>query len=267
VRSCRVILKSCLVLVSSALSIFGWGEIVEVGHFSEIHHYASDDALIILDIDNTLIEPVQELGSDQWFYHRCGEYKAQGYSSERAIEEALNEWHAVQSLTKVKLVEAHIDQEVHDLQSRHLNIMGLTTRGLAMATRTIQQLSTVGVDLTKTAPEREDLFFYTTQGVLFRGGILFTSGTHKGEALFTFLSRIDRYFPEVVFINDKASHLREIEVFCEKRGIKFTGLRYSQTDERVRSFQPEVAKKQLESFITILSDEEAKRQLALAQKE
>lgn len=138
--------------------------------------------------------------------------------------------------------------------------MGLTTQGLALATRTSIQLKEQKIDLKTASPFAEDVYFLNDHhGVLYRNGILFTSGSHKGKALFTFCEKIGLSPQKIVFINDKTTHLSEIEIEAEKRGVEFIGLRYSYSDAKKAKFSPELAHIQFthSSFDKILSDEEA----------
>jgi hypothetical protein len=97
------------------------------------------------------------------------------------------------------------------------------------------------------------------QGVLFRTGILFTAGSHKGKTLFKLLDQLNTVPQKIVFVNDKKSHLRAIEETAEERGIPFIGLRYAYSDARKAAYQHEVADYQFRhsSFARLLSDEEA----------
>ncbi len=63
----------------------------------------------------------------------------------------------------------------------------------------------------------------------------------------------------IVFINDKLTHVRDVEGSVELSGIEFTGLRYTFSDERVQNFRQDIAEIQWtqSSFNYILSDEEA----------
>lgn len=235
-----------------------YGELVEVSSFDKIKEYLVPETLVILDIDNTLIMPIQELGSNQWFYHRLEWYELQGKTASDALELALAEWEAVQNITKVMAVEPNTAEIVDNLQNHHM-VMGLTTRGLALATRTLFQLRDVGIDLSLSAPIKEDVPLLNPQAILFRKGILFTSGTHKGKALLKLLDTFDFQPKRVVFINDKATHLREVEVACKEKNIPFTGLRYGYLDENVKGFRSDIARVQFENFKVILSDKEAKQ--------
>lgn len=237
------------------------GEIIEVTHMNEIHSYLKPDMLVIFDIDNTLIEPVQELGTNQWFENRIREYVSYGYGKHEALEKALREWEAIQNVTKVRIVEEGTQQIIENIQLQRFKMMGLTSRGLSLATLTVSHLNKVGIDLRKNGPTKEEVFFMNTRGVLFRGGILFTAGTHKGKALFKFLDRINDQPKSVLFINDKATHLAQIEETCEERGVPFIGLRYGYLDEKVKNFRKQIAEVQSYFFGHIMSDEAAERYL------
>ena len=242
-------------------------EILEIKNMDQVYNYLKPNTLIIFDIDNTLIEPVQSVGSDQWFRHRIAYWIDHGMEQEVALEKALADWMAVQNITKMQLSEPNIAKIVRHLQGRNFTVMGLTTRGLGMSTRTNQQLATVGIDLSKTAPSKDDIFFMNQRGVLFREGTLFTANTHKGAALFKLLDQLDMTPKMILFINDKRSHIVPIEEWAIKRNIPFIGLRYSQLDEKVKNMDIEVTDIQFENFGHILSDDEAREILKERQTE
>ncbi|MBS0623973.1 MAG: DUF2608 domain-containing protein [Verrucomicrobia bacterium] len=231
-------------------------DIIEVMRFEEIERYLEPDTLIILDIDNTLLEPIQELGTDQWFVHRRDWYEQQGYTSGESLEMALAEWEAVQNITKVMAVERSTPGIVTQLQQKYI-VMGMSTRGLALATRTVYQLKDIGINLASASLTAEDVPLLNPQAILFRKGILFTSGTHKGRALLKLFEQLHYTAKRIIFVNDKATHLREVEVACEESHIPFIGLRYGFLDEKVKAFRSDIARVQFENFKMILSDKEA----------
>ncbi len=245
----------CLLLCYASAAI---GKICEIYHFDEIRDYLHPGMLVVLDIDNTLLMPIQELGSDQWFHHRLDRYIQGGCSLQDALEYALSEWEGVQNLSIMTSPECETPSLIDRLQ-QHWTVMGLTTRGLALATRTVHQLQSVGIHLTKHTVAEDDIPLLNPRLILYRKGILFTSGTHKGQALLKLLDAIGYKPQSILFVNDKASHLREVEVACEAHHIPFTGLRYGFLDEKVRNFRPDIAAVQFEQFSQILSDEEAQK--------
>jgi hypothetical protein len=240
--------------------------IIEIDHFSDLLKYIKPNSLVLLDIDDTLMEAKQTMGTDRWFIWRIDYYKKNGLDPNLAKEKALMDWVSVQCLTEVRLTEEGTNQIVKRIQDEGFHTMGLTTRGGSLATRTTQQLKTIDIDLSRSAPVKEEILFLNPIEVMFKNGALFTSGTHKGKSLFIFLDLIKEKFPqnkieEVVFINDKKSHLSEIKEICEERGVPFIGLRYGYSDERVRNFSEEIAAFQFEQFGKIISDEDAIREM------
>lgn len=241
------------------LAIYLHATIIDISHFAELVDYVDEKTLVLVDIDDTLLITKQMLGCDEWFQQR--------YKETQSLEKALAEWEAVRHLTEMELVEAETDQVIKKLQTEKIQLMGFTTQGLALATRTVQQLLAEQIDLSITAPLQEDHYFQVGQhGILFRNGVLFTSGTHKGKALFQFWEGASLSYPRIVFINDKASHLQEVEREAEARGIEFVGLRYGYSDVKKGQFSPLVADYQFthSSLKHLLSDEEALVQMGKA---
>lgn len=236
------------------------GLIVDVPHFKDLTQYINKGCLVILDIDDTLLIPAQTLGNDCWFRYILQKHKSEGDSPAAALEKAIAKWEGIRQLTKMNLVEEGTDNIVSDLQKQGYIVMGLTTQGLALATRTIQQLQENNIDLSITAPSQEDHYFMNGGlGNLYRHGILFTSGTAKGESLLKLLNKVGLRPSSIVFINDKEMHLRDIARSVEAKGIEYIGLRYSYSDERINNYDPRISDIQWHhsSFERILSDEEA----------
>jgi hypothetical protein len=253
----RKMIVAALALFLGMISL--QGKIIEIPRFQEISKHVTAESIVLLDMDDTVLIPAQMLGSDAWFCARLKKHQIDGMDSMAALEKALAEWESVRHATKMKLVEKEISSVIQDLQKKY-KIMGLTAQGLALATRTVQQLQENDIDLSKTAPNPGD-YFVTVKGhgTLFRKGILFTSGMNKGEAFFKFCDTIGFKPKRIVAMDDKASHLVTIETEAQKRGIEFVGLRYAYSDIHKAAYRHEVAEFQFthSSFAQLLSDEEA----------
>lgn len=236
------------------------GEIIEVGHFQEITSHLTPDTLILVDIDDTLLIPSQMLGCDEWFLYRWNKYQVEGMNFSRSLEKSLAEWEAVRHLTKMDLVEENCGVILQGLQKQGYHVMGLTSQGLALATRTSLQLQEHDIDFSISCPFSKGHYMELHgHGILYRNGILFTSGKPKGEALFKFCEGVGYQPKRIVFINDKATHLADIEDTAIEKGVEFIGLRYAYSDARKAAFRPEIAEFQFShsTFDHILSDSEA----------
>jgi hypothetical protein len=239
-------------------SLFAY-EIIETANFRAITQHVTPNTLVLLDIDDTLLIPKQTLGTDVWFRYQL---KKNAHLAD-CLDKTLAQWEAIRHLTEIEIVEKGTEEIIRQMQEAKIAVMGLTTQGLALATRTVKQLQSINIDLSLTAPTRQDHYFINDHGVLMRQGILFTAGTPKGPAIAKLL-QILGYQPErILFINDKETHLLDVAVTAEEIGISFIGLRYSFRDGIIANFSPLIAEIQYNesSFNKILSDEEALEKL------
>lgn len=235
--------------------------IIEIKNLSDCRDHIKPDTLVIFDIDNTIFEPVQSLGTDQWFGYRMVQLENGGFCHAEALHLTRAEWIAIQNVTKVKPVETTTREVIARLQKEGWKMMGLTNRGLYLATRTNDQLHSIGVDLSKTAPVQREMMFDVNQGVLYRSGILFSAGTSKGDLLKQFFKEASIQPKKILFIDDKESQLKIVEKVCEEMQIPFIGLRYGFLDEKVQNLRKDLVQKQLEHFGQLMSDEDAEAQL------
>lgn len=83
-------------------------EIHEILNINQLKSFIEEDTLILFDIDNTIMEPIQELCTDQWFCSQRKVYEEQGMILSEALEKALEEWISVLHVTKVRPVENHV---------------------------------------------------------------------------------------------------------------------------------------------------------------
>jgi len=234
-----------------------FSQILEIKNIKEIKKHLNKYELVLFDLDNTIMEPIQELGSDQWFNYQFKKYENSGLDRNVALDTALLDWYEIQAITKVKFVEKDIKTILDNLHKKNTLVMGLTTRDHSFSLAAIKQLDSLKIDLSKTAPKKET--FYFENGVLYKKGILFAKGIEKGKVLAQFLKKIKFMPKSIVFIDDKLKHLDEVEKFCDKFKIKFLGLRYGYLDEKVKNFQGLVCDMQYKKLKNILSDAEAEK--------
>jgi hypothetical protein len=220
------------------------------------------DTLLVFDIDNTLIEPVGQLGSDQWFYYLYQIYKVEGLPgvspekvSEGQIDEkAMQVWNDTQWLIEVRAPEGKATSDfVSSAQRRGLNVMALTARTLDVAGRTADQLKSVGIDFTAGELAAKQLRISkqaldSQDDALFTGGVLYVGeSNNKGEVLVQFLKEKKLHAQRIVFVDDKVKHVKNMEIALAGLKIPYHGYRYGAVDEKVSRFNEamsEVADKQ-----------------------
>ena len=80
--------KFCAALCLAYASL--WGEIHEIDEMIEVFKYVDNETLVLMDLDNTTMQPIQYLGSDEWFEHQIHMRVASGTETNQAVEEVWN---------------------------------------------------------------------------------------------------------------------------------------------------------------------------------
>lgn len=255
--------------LSVALFSLPWSSdarIIEVSKMSEALAPVETGTLLIFDLDNTIVEPRQTLGSDQWFEHVLSREKKKTTDEKAALKNAIDLWERVQRVTKVRLVEEQTAGLIATQQANGIKIMGLTARPLTLEPYTREQLKSVAVDLsiTRVYPKNVPL---VAGKVEYRNGILFMGPAQsKGEVLLQFLKKINLKPKRIVFVDDRKHNIESVEGSVSKTDMELLAMRYGAADATVKAFRPDVADLELKVFDGLLSDEEALRLLQTGAK-
>ena len=99
--------------------------------------------------------------------------------------------------TSVKLVEKETDTIIKDLQSNGYSVLAVTSRGNEVSDATLKQLKSLGLSFSVSAPQGNRPLAFdmeksngTSSFIIYREGVLFTSGGNKGQLLFELLNQI-----------------------------------------------------------------------------
>ncbi len=239
--------------------------VTETNDLAHAFTYLEEDTLYVFDLDNTLIESAQHLGSDQWFSHHFDHcIKNEGLNPDEALAKVLPAFIEVQKRTEMRLVDPAIPDLLYQMQKKNVSMIGLTKRDPRLSDRTIEQIAPLHIDFSKTAHVNEELIFEELDGTMLKKGIIFVGQRiEKGPALMAYLKKLKKMPKRIVVIDDKLGNIENISKTIEPLGINFIGIRYGGADERVKSFNPKIAELQWEHFHKILSDEQALHLLKL----
>lgn len=196
----------------------------------------STGTLLVLDIDNTTLEPVGTLGSDQWYYYLIKAFQRdEGLSADAAETKAAAAWTKTLPTVKVKPVESITPGFIRDQQKRGIKVMALTARGAEDAEATFAQLKAIGVDYSLNPPVKKEL--KTANKGLFSHGVFFQGeGPSKGETLLAFLKANGLKPARVVFVDDKLKHATSVEKVLREAGVSVITFRYGAADAKVKFF-------------------------------
>ena len=214
----------------------------EVARIVEIESAVTPETLVVFDIDNTLLAPAGQLGSDQWFYFIDSLYKLQGMGEKEAGDLAMRVWNEAQRRVTVGPLEPDTVALLARLAARGVPMMALTARTLDIAELTATQLATAGLSLEGRLPgaratriPRAELG--AAEDALFAHGVLFVGESNdKGKVLSRFLQMSDLRPARVVFVDDKARHVKNVEAALSALGVPSVAFRYGGADARVEQF-------------------------------
>lgn len=210
-------------------------EVREIKSMAEIVSEIRPTTLLVFDLDNTLVEPVGNIGSDQWYDYLLTAYRRDGLDADAAEKKAAETWTRTLGQVAVKPVEALTPLLVREEQKRGLKILALTARGPEDAAATFSQLQAVGLDLASSAVSKDDLRL--PPAGLYRRGVYFVGDGDKGKALLALLEKVGLRPTRVVFVDDKPHHARNVDAALTGAGIPCVAFRYGAADEKVRMFK------------------------------
>lgn len=212
------------------------------------------DTFFIFDIDHTLIEAQQVIGTSHWEKHLKHRLIDQGISPDEAKFRAYTLWKSIQEVTGVQPVEEGVFRLISLLQHNQIPILGLTSRDRDLIEITFKQLKSVELDNVFTCD-------YPSQSLEakhichFSRGTVFCGDNPKNEGLKAFFDLISFKPKKIVFVDDQKEHLYELEEMAFHENIDFVGMQYMGSS--YERFSPEIAEIQERHLPKILSNADA----------
>lgn len=235
--------------------------------FQEIELDAlSQKSLIIFDIDETLITPIDAILKPI----------ARNFKGWQKVP--LDQFEHYLSIVFANTTYALIDEAapafLATLHRQEISTMGLTASSTgcmgiipSMTMWRCDQLSKLGINFSFCAKEEyifSELLNTTAHPPLFKNGILFTGDlqhpekSSKGLLLDAFLARSTLQPEQIVFIDDNLMHLEAVQQILDQRKIPFRGY---QIDNPSPVFNEKIANFQIETLLNTskwITDQEIK---------
>lgn len=265
-----------LLVVGHLFAVAGQAEIREIKKMSQIVPEVDAETLLVFDIDNTIAKPAQSLGSDQWYEHLVAvstrENIAKGMTKEeaesKAIDSALEHWEKVQRVTRASLVEAETAAIISQAQAAGTVVMALTARPISLAEATAAQLGAIGVSMKGRPPKGGEVEVKLEHPAKLVDGILFVGPkNNKGRALGEIIAQLGLKPKNVVFVDDKPRHVKNVDGVMKEKKIPCVAFRYGAADAIVAAFNPKLTDVEWKYFGAILSDEAAQTLLGASKRQ
>lgn len=203
------------------------GMIKTISSVAELNGLWEAADLIIFDIDHTILEAEQVSCHSNWFYDQYEEALKNGVSEQSALDALLPAWEQSQKGCPVKPVEPITIDLIRAMQKANKNVLALTSRGKNVYGETIEQLSSLGIDFSASAPMSEYSGQALGKGVGAFHGVIFTSDyVSKGKVLESYLEQAGFRPKKIIFIDDGMRNLTSVIEDMARHGIETQAFYY-----------------------------------------
>lgn len=256
----KVFLRSLLVALVLTNSLFA--RIIESERMDEILNEVTPQSLVVFDLDNTIMEASQTLGSDQWFDYNISKLKKKGIPADEAVAVTAAAWERINSIGNVNLVEESTPGIIRHIQDSGVPTMGLTARPVSFLEKSLSQLNKLGVPLYRHTVSTKVIQIEDAELAVYKKGLLSVGGNNKGKLLVAFLKEIGLSPKRIIFVDDKLKNVTHVDGALEAIGIPSFAFRYGAADGKVKSFDAHLADFEFgyfEKYGIVLSDYQAKK--------
>lgn len=204
-------------------------QIIEINEVRHILKHISFDTVIFWDLDNTILQSKYDLGSDQWFCTLVSIAITQAGHHRDVIAKVVAIYHAVQERILSMPVEDATSKIIFLLHAIGIPQGVITARGQVLKEATLRQLGEIGISF---LPDN----------------MIFCDGKSKAECLEQKIKSYNCKYRHFVMVDDKVSHLTEMQALSERLGSKFHGFSYRHLDAKVAAFDMRYANLQLHAL-------------------
>jgi len=243
-----------LIIISIFMTNLLFSKIIEIEEVEDILSYSNNKSLVVIDVDTSIMELLQDLGSQKWLANEIQK------NNGNYLNNLFSLWHKILLCSNVKSLEKKTPDVIHQLQKNNTPIIGLSSKSIEIGYRTHKQLKSLDIDFSIKPLSSSDIEINTTHAAKCLNNIIFCGFRNdEVKTFFSYLELAD-YSPEkIIFVGNDDNKFISMEKMAKKRKIPFLGLAYHKLDEISASFNPEVAKEQLKYLGKILPDKEAKK--------
>ena len=202
-------------------------KIIETRHVKDVIPLVDEDTWFLIDLDNCTFQGMQALGHLHWFEDLLQQHLEKGMTEREAVDLIYPDWIKTQQPGRVQPLEEAFIPTLSMLQNRGVVVMGLTHRQPSLSEISIRQVTSLGLDLTKTAPTQDSFIVPPKMPTLYSQGILFVGDQNKKSDVFTsFLTQINQKPKKVIFMDDKRHNVEDLKILTTL-GIEYTGIHYT----------------------------------------
>ncbi len=222
-----------------------------------------DSTLIIFDIDDTLLESTNFVGSGKWYNWQRGravqdkQGKTFNIQKEQQFLCIFRTLGTLFEIGSTKLTQPDSAQIVNELKSYDLMI--LTSRTTKYRDATERELRRNGITLKdKHLLKTNTLLSFDLDDnnrqakVTYANGIVMSSGLNKGMVLRTILKKLNKKYKHIYFVDDSEKNIVNMQKEWQSDSVKINIFHYTKVDKSISKKEIEhsdIAKKQFDGFL------------------
>lgn len=253
----------CLLFALTHSVIFANATVRQVDAFQPViaqveqwqKQYGTDQVLIVLDIDNTILTSSVDLGGDIWYQWQRGKLDIKPTDEQQVKCLFKDSIGLLYELGTMNLTEQHLPKIISTWQEQGLSLMALTSRAPKYRAATERELYNKGIQLnwTALAPDGEPTPVYREKvgrELSYMQGIMMTSGLHKGEMLDWILKKTGRSFKAIVFVDDSEKNIKAVhETFQNQNTTNIQIFHYQRIEsQRIEKYGTVLTQKQADQM-------------------
>jgi hypothetical protein len=181
--------------------------------------YGTENVLVVLDIDNTILTSDTDLGSDIWYQWQNGELEPKPTPKQKLTTNCLfNEAITLlYDLGTMKLTDSLVPNYIKNWQLKGITILALTSRNPSCRTATERELSSNNIDLSLSQLKTIEgntfnlNYSWNNRELNYSNGIFMTSGLNKGEMLSHIINRTGKSYKAIVFVDDSRKNIDAVK--------------------------------------------------------
>ncbi len=205
---------------------------------------AEGATLVVFDIDDTLLEAVNFVGSDKWYNWQRGKKVHDKLGNPIKIQDTekflciFSTLGTLFELGTSKLTQEDAAHIINELRS--YDLMLLTSRSPDYRGATERELSNNGINLNDEhlINMNTGLVFNIddrnrTAKVTYQNGLVMSSGINKGLVLKSILKRIGKTYQRIYFVDDSRKNINNMEKAWQKDETQVSIFHYTKVDKSI----------------------------------
>lgn len=250
-------IRKSLCFVFMFCFIFGThlsSEIIECRQVSEALSLVPEESLLLLEIDNVILKPKEEVATTCFFDYLKQSLLREGLEPDQIVNKLYPLWVKVQKKSKSALSDLNLVESLKFLKEKNVAVLAFSQRGPHLAYQTLDKLHALNVHFNIPEPFHQNSIIEPELATFYEGMFLIHPICDKGDYILKFLEETNYIPRKVVCADYQLVNLVRLGQVFEQLKIPFLGIYCRSEDCNVSDYTVDIGNLQLEYIDGILPD-------------